>query len=182
MNKKSKMEQLFILVILFIGGFGVFALSGCGGKSCETPKCGSQEFNGGRATGISIPGCGGCLSSGKGCNSCLWPQSCKFSCASWEQEYTDDEGETVTDTASVKGCDTRYYGDGCLGCAQKEKVSYSGCIDYSDENNEWKGFFYGSSDNEEKIIGCINGCGGCVADDRTGAQVLEWIESVEGIE
>ncbi len=181
MNNKSKLEQFFILMIACVGLFGLFALAGCGGKSCETIKCGSTEFMGGKASGISIPGCGGCLSSGKGCNSCLWPQSCKISCGSWNEEYTDEEGNTKTDTATIKGCDTRYYGDGCLGCGQGEKTCYSGCININYEQQKLNGFFYGSSDEAEKFIGCSNGCGGCVADDNVGASTLGLMEDAEGI-
>ena len=183
MNDKSKLEQFFILVIACIGMFGLFALSGCGGgKSCELPKYGSEEYMEGKATGISIPGCGGCLSPGKGCNSCLWPQSCKFSCGKWEKEYVDAKGNAVTDKANVKGCDTRYYGGGCFGCGQREKTCYSGCIDFDSGENRVNGFFYGSSDNKEKIIGCANGCGGCIADNNIGAEILNELERVEDID
>lgn len=182
MNGKSKLEQLFVLIIFSISVLGVFLLSGCGGgKSCEKPKCGNEEFYGGETTGVSIPGCGGCLSSGKGCNSCLWAQSCKVSCAKWENSYTDDSGKEMTEVASVKGCDTRYFGDGCLGCAQQEKSSYLGYITYNEEGESLKGFFYGSSDSEEKFIGCNNGCGGCVADGGIGSEMLKEMETVEGI-
>ncbi len=183
MNKKTKLEQFFILVIMCIGVFGIFALSGCGGgKSCETIKCGSEEYMGGTATGVSIPGCGGCLSSGKGCNSCLWPQSCKISCASWEgDENTNSNEESSKDKASIKGCDTRYYGDGCLGCGQREKTCYSGCINMTSGEDKVNGFFYGGTGREEKIIGCANGCGGCVADGNIGAEILDELEYVEEI-
>lgn len=182
MNRKSKIEQLFILLILCIGVFGVFALSGCGGgQSCETPKCGSEEFSDGEAKGVSIPGCGGCLSSGKGCNSCLWPQSCKISCGNWDEKNTDDGG-TGKNIGSIKGCNTEYYGDGCLGCGQQEKACYLGYINMESDEDKLKGFFYGSTDNEEKIIGCSNGCGGCVADGGIGYQTLIELENVEGID
>ena len=183
MSNRTKGEQFFILVMMCIGVFGLFALTGCGGgKSCEMIKCGSEDFLGGTVTGISIPGCGGCLSSGKGCNSCLWAQSCKVSCGKWEEEGKDDEGEDAAFHSSIKGCDTRYYGGGCLGCYQDEKSCYSGCMDINTDSSKFKGFFYGSTDGGEKFVGCSNGCGGCIADDNIGGSTLYELEHVEGID
>lgn len=183
MNKKTKFEQLFIILIACIGVFGLFAISGCGGeKSCELPRFGSDDSMGINATGVSIPGCGGCLSSGKGCNSCLWPQSCKFSHGEVIQGTNNEGGGGKTkDKASLTGCDIRYYGGGCLDCGQREKKCFSGYIDVDDSDDGMKGFFFGSSDDEEKIIGCANGCGGCVADGNMGENLLNILEKLEGI-
>lgn len=174
MNRRTKTEQFFILMLLCVGVFGIFALSGCGGgQSCETPKCSSD----GEVTGVSIPGCGGCLSSGKGCNSCgncLWAQSYKISCGNWE-----DEDEDIS--ASVIGCDARYYAGGCLGCGQDENSCYSGCVNAEGDDDEIHGFFYGSSNDEEKVIGCYNGCGGCTADGGIGGDLLYDMELRTGI-
>lgn len=175
LNEKSKVEQLFIVTLMFVALIGVFCITGCGGKkSCETPKCGSGEAN--EAYGCSIPGCGGCLSSGSGCNTACWPQSCKYVSFSSSEE---DESSGEEKDFKIKACDTRYYGDGCLGCGQSEKSCYYGCI--TDEKEDMKGFFYGSSDKEEKYIGCINGCGGCIGSYGAGSEMIEEIEYMTGV-
>ena len=174
-NKKSKAEQLFALLLMFAVSIGLLCVTGCGEQSCETPKCGVGEDSGMTAIGCSIPGCGGCLTSGKGCNTACWPQACKISLAS----YKDEEDEN--NKGYVVACDTRYYGGGCLGCAQNEKVCYNGCINLKQNNDEVNGFFYGTSDSEEKMIGCANGCGGCVASGGVGAYMIDELESMEEI-
>lgn len=43
-DKKSKPEQLFVLMLLAVACLGVFALTGCGGsQSCETVQCNSVD-------------------------------------------------------------------------------------------------------------------------------------------
>lgn len=154
-------------------------VTGCGGSSCETVKCGSDELYGTNAVGISVPGCGGCLTSGKGCDSCLWAQSCKFVSVSGVEESESSESEV-----DFKGCDIRYYDGGCLGCGQQEKSCYSGCIkvESENENESMNGFIYGSSDGSEKYIGCVNGCGGCVGSDGIGGMLIQEIEYMIGVE
>ena len=175
-NEKNKAEHLFILMLMFAIAFGTLCITGCGGNSCETIKCGSGEVYGGKATGISIPGCGGCITSGRGCDSCLWAQSCKFVSLS-------DTGEENSE-GSFNGCDVRYYDGGCLGCGQQEKSCYAGCIKNSSDSasESMNGIIYGSSDGSENFIGCAGGCGGCVASDGVGAILIDEIEYVTGVE
>lgn len=191
LNEKSKAEQTFLLILLCVGFFGLFCLTGCGGKSCETIKCssGSNEFI--DVKGCSIPGCGGCLTSGKGCDSCLWAQSCKYvsgkasdvseeDFAFYDDMNNMEDTEEVSeyaDSASMRGCDIRYYGDGCLGCAQNEKSCYAGYIDSESGDEYAKGVFYGNSDNEEKLIGFTSeGCAGCVGSDRLAYLTMYLLE------
>lgn len=191
LNNKSKKEQIFILFLLCIGVFGGLCLSGCGsGKSCETVDCTNQTQDDITIIGISIPGCGGCLTSGDGCGCPLWAQSCKFSTICYpSSEASNDEEESAgmeqekdkkkTDKLLQKqvncitGCDTRYYNHGCLGCGQQEKSCYNGCINV-EEN---VGCFYGStgdsSDTKERMIGCANGCGGCYGTDGSYRDLLD---------
>lgn len=173
-NKKSRIEQVFILVIFCIGVFGVFMLTGCSGQSCETIQYGSVDYQGGCIKSISIPGCGGCLTSGRGCNSCLWPQAYKVSCGNWQEPSTYN-GNEKQDKFNVVGCDTRYYGDGCLGCGQREKTCYGGYMNIDASDDQMRGIFYGSSDNDEKMIGC----GGCISSKGIGAYALGEMETVE---
>lgn len=181
-NSKSKLEQVFIMMVLFISCLGVFTFTGCGGgKSCETIKCNAINDDNRMAAGISVPGCGGCLSSGKGCNSCLWPQSYKCVAGSDRMEVKDGE-DTSTVGTRIVGCDIHYFGAGCVGCGQKEKSSYIGCINRQYPEDEMSGCFYGSSDKEEKLFGCKNGCGGCAASDGIGKLELDIMEGEINIE
>ena len=184
LNKKTKIEQLFILFILCIGCFSMLCITGCGKKSCETFKCGINDSEQGAvASGISIPGCGGCLSSGRGCNSILWPQSCKISYGYSKDTYFDENDKKQHDNNMIFGCDTRYYGGGCLGCAQEEKSCYNGYIDFESQGERvMTGCFYGTSDSKEHLIGCANGCGGCVGSDGMGIEMLKELEEMEGIQ
>lgn len=183
-NQKSKGEQLFILMLLFSMLIGVCCITGCGNKqSCETPKCGSEDFGAGKAVGCSIPGCGGCLTSGEGCNAACWPQACKIVHAS-AKEKDEETGEKAI--AKITACDTRYYDGGgccggCFGCNQEEKSCYTGCIKIKNSSDNMSGFFY-STDSEEKIIGCINGCGGCVGSGGVGGEMMYELESITGVD
>lgn len=182
LNRRSRKEQMFLLLLLSVGVFGGFCLSGCGSRSCETPKCGKEELIfGGKAVGCSIPGCGGCITSEEGCNSACWPQSCKFVKGSWYGDNKD--GDEKMDSASIAACDVRYFGDGCFGCGQKEKSCYYGCINSSNREYEdvYNGFVYGSSDKEEKIIGYVNGCGGCYGTDGSGKEYIQIMENAAGV-
>lgn len=177
-NKRSKVEQLFILMLMFVFIIGVFCVTGCGGKSCETPSCGSEDFGDGTAYGCSIPGLGGILSSGSGCDSACWPQSCKIVSFSGSE---NDENTNEEDVTKIAACDVRYYGNGCLGCGQQEKSCYSGYIKLKDSQTDLNGFFYGSTDNEEKIMGCYNGCGGCIGSGGMGKYLIEELEYTTGV-
>ena len=184
LNEKTKAEQLFIVMLMFVVLLGIFCITGCGGgKSCETPKCGSEDYYGGTARGCSIPGCGGCLTSGKGCNTSCWPQSYKFVAAS-SSEKNEETGEK--DEFRVLFLDTRYYAkQGCLGCGQIEKICYYGCVklkDSSDDSNNANGCFYGSSDSGEKMIGCVNGCAGCFPSEGMGDDTMKYLEDLTGVD
>ena len=164
-NQKSKAEQIFLLCLLFVFAFGLLCVTGCDGCNCETVKCGSEHWEGGSAAGISIPGCGGCLSYKKGCNSCLWAQSVKLMCVT-DKEYHEGYEETY----SYSSCDTRYYDGGdCAGCNQNERKNcYSACmkgqVDSEDgsEDELDVGCIYGACDGSGIFIGCVDGCFGCV--------------------
>lgn len=180
---KSKVEQLFILVVASIGILGLLCLSGCGETSCEGIKCGNACEDEVKAVGISLPGCGGCLSSEKGCDSMCYSQSIKIFTGIIQegeeiQESEDESGEESEVIRSfMLGCDNRYYGDGCLGCAQTEKSCYSGIYAQDIKN---MAVFYGSTDGEEKFCGVSNGCGGCYASDGEGKETITIFE--QGLE
>ncbi len=179
-NQKSKAEQIFLLCLLFVFAFGLLCVTGCDGCDCETVQCGSEHWEGGSAAGISIPGCGGCLSYEKGCNSCLWAQSVKLMCVT-DKEYHEGYEEVY----SYNACDTRYYDGGdCAGCNQDEKSCYAGCVkeqvnaedDSSDELDV--GCFFNTCDGTEKYIGCENGCLGC-GDYYPGLYIYEGLIGID---
>ena len=58
---KKKREQLFLLLLIIVSGFTAFCAAGCGGNSCETMQCGNYEEEDSTFYGVSLPGCGGCL-------------------------------------------------------------------------------------------------------------------------
>lgn len=147
----TKSEQIFQMIIGMILLFAVFCITGCGGNSCECIGAKCDEIDDSKVKIISIPGCGGCLSSGKGCDSCLWAQSCKLVCI-------DDN--TEGGEGNITAVDVHYYGDGCLGCGQTEKGCVTGCIDA-------EGLHVVAYENDEDgcLIGCSDGCFGCISTD-----------------
>lgn len=166
-NQKSKAEQIFLLCLLFAFAFGLLCVTGCDGCNCETVKCGSEEWDGEEVKGVSIPGCGGCISYERGCNSCLWAQSIKCVCVDADIEGEDLQLEEYTEKMDFNACDTRYYDGGCMGCDQKEKSCHVGCVNYKkDSTNNSKdllanGCFYSSCDGTNKYVDCIGGCVSC---------------------
>lgn len=148
-NPKIKGEQLFQLFIAAMGCLIILCITGCGGNSCEKPRCNAKaDDNLGKTIGIdsatkcSVPGCGGCLTSGKGCNSCLWSQSTK--CGFANGEFLDGTADGII------SCDTVYYAPGCMGCGSEEKHSYTACVTAESGNkfvygNNEKAYYWGGS-------------------------------------
>ena len=182
LNQKTKKEQIFILVMLSIFVFSFMCISGCGGqtKSCEIAKCNKETEDGLNAIGVSIPGCGGCLTSGRGCNSCLWAQSYKISVA-YNEEGQESETEELDADYKMVGCNTMYYADSCGGCAQEEKHVYIGFMSANVEGEQMTGAFYTSPDGDESLIGYYDGCGGCINSEGVGAELLNELEGFEQI-
>ena len=118
MKTKSRTEELFVLFVVFTLCMTGFVAAGCGGsKSCEKPKLGAYQG----VSGISLPGLGGCFSSGEGCGDCsLWSQSCKAMGGSFS-DGVDENGQKKA--VSFVGIQDVYYveSDSCMGCG----TSYS---------------------------------------------------------
>ncbi len=171
LNHLSKEKQMFIVMLLFVAVIGIFCMTGCGEQECEKPSYNNVEIDDEEVKVCSLPGCGGCLTSGKGCSCTLWPQSIKYVSA------TDSD-------SCLKGCDVRYYTKhGCLGCSDYQEDScYYGCINMKVSKEKFDGeqvtgIFFGSSDPDseilhriysENIIGCADGCIVFDCDDNIG--------------
>ena len=185
LNRKSKKEQVFLLLMMTIFVFGFMCVTGCGGskKSCEKVKFSKKSEEDINFAGVSIPGCGGCLSSGRGCNSCLWAQSYKLSAACNEKsEELEGEEEETSNNYKVAGCHTTYYADSCGGCSQEEKHIYVGFLSANMKGEEMTGAFYTSPDGDESLLGYYNGCGGCINSHGYGATMMEELEEAEDID
>lgn len=175
MNMK-KIEQLFVLGIGCIGILGLLCISGCGSCSIEMPQFGGIDEDGVRAVGVSIPGCGGCLSSGKGCGSCLWSQAIKLSTGCVEEESDTEE------TSKYLGCDNVYYG-GCGG--RSEGTCYGGLAaqDIKNWGIVWGNYNYsGSGERKEHLLGVADGCVGCYTTEPRIKSIMDDIEDYIGID
>ncbi|MBU5477701.1 hypothetical protein KQI69_00605 [Eubacterium sp. MSJ-13] len=190
LNEKSKIEQFFIIMLMFVALMAMFCLTGCGGcGGCEKIRCGGGESG---SLGLSVPGCGGILTSGKGCNIPLWSQSVKcVSSFGTAKENADAKSE---EAYGMHACDVRYYGGGCLGCLgcnQSQKSCYNGCRKYRDGGEKKREMFFGSAnypkgdDVLEFQIGCSNGCVSlnCADEEErnntSGMYSLEYLTGVE---
>ena len=191
---KIKGKQVFQLLLICIAVFGVLCITGCGNcfgcltcgicSGCDCDRCEVPSFkvqNDG--AGCSVPGCGGCFTYEKGCNTALWPQAIKFMC--YNDEFLDESGTTTIKRKSCfNACDDRYYGDGCLGCGQNEKACYAACL--SDETiatkydetvtAKYKLIVIGQTGKKELIIGCGDGIG-CIS--CTDSEYFNTIYDVE---
>ena len=155
---KSKMDFL-VLVISCMSIFVLFLFSGCGQNKIECIKCGVSDADGVTAQYISLPMCGGCLTSGWGCNTCLYPQKCAVSCASGEEvKYISDspqDSQQSDNTGVVINCDNVYYGNSCIMCGGNERNDYSGIVLL----NGLSGCYCGSTKcNDEYFMAPNNGC------------------------
>lgn len=174
LNSLSKSKQMFIIMLLFGAIIGIFCMAGCGEKDCETPSYDSVEVGDGEVSVCSLPGCGGCLTSGEGCGCALWPQSIKY--------------VSLTEDASyLKGCDVRYYTkQNCLGCVYyTEDSCYYGCANFENGKKKMSGIFFGSTDSgegtfSENVIGCDDGCVSCGSGSLYNSPVIHRVESYVG--
>ena len=172
MDKKTKAEQIFMLLILCVGIFGLLCINGCGGgKSCEKVKF--EKVNGeiAKMASLSVPGCGGCLSPEAGCNSALWAQSCKISVGC----IKDDVAEEVNTSMQLLGVNVKYYGSNCTGCGRDEKNAYGGCINVGEGDWKTMGCFYRTC-GEEKMLYHDNVATGCIKSQGTGYEALRLLE------
>lgn len=199
MERKTKIEQVFVISICFMIVFIIFCATGCGdnGKSCEVPRCGTESGDGYALLGVSIPGCGGILTSGQSCGGCgLWSQAIKCTGGyadigkvpkKIKYEEKDINGNTVTkekveyDTKKllILTLDDRYYEDeGCGACSSPRARACYGTAAVSGPTDWLVAFGYPS---RELSVGCGSGCGACAATARPGAYLIDLTERITEI-
>lgn len=173
LNSKSKGEQLFIMAFLFVVFLSIFCLTGC-----QQPVMGSDTTEGVTSAACSIPGCGGILCSGKGCNTPFWANTCNF--MTLKNDSTAVKYGLEHDI-SMMACDIEYFGTGCggclncFGCGATKKDCYIGCMNIDGST----GLYYGKSDSSERVIGYnseTENCSGCT---KTGDQFYNFIELIK---
>lgn len=169
---KKKWVEIFILVILWVVALGLLCLSGCTSNFFEGIMFANAFEEDMNVVGISIPGCGSCLSSKKVYTSACWPQAIKMIAGSVGEE-------TQGNSLFYLGCDNQYYESGGLGNGEIEQSCYSGLI-YGEQDTFV--LFYGMPREEEKVCGVIYGCVGCIAGDAEGKEVIKMIERWLGID
>lgn len=167
-NMKSRSEQLFILFFICIGLFSVLCIQGCGGqkKSCEPIQWGKDSLKISESEiaeywGVSIPGCGGICTPGRGCSSSCWANSCKIS----EIHYLKDNSGNSSKAdlhSSILANDCRYYDKNILGCGGTEQSCYQAFAENVNDGNSTRatGLILGNTrENPYEIrIYIKNGC------------------------
>ena len=131
MNDKTKVKQFFALLLLSTFGFIMMCASGCGSQgstqSCEKfDRIKGTTADGRTIDAISIPGCGGICSSGRGCgfDTCgIWNQSIKY------VKITDRQGHYTIfvdnlyfkNKGCVSSCSDRQELHACYGLTMSER-------------------------------------------------------------
>lgn len=199
----NRQKQFMLLVFISIVSFSLFLGTGCGQeKSCELPKIGCEstdDIDGIGGVGISIPGCGGCLSSGAGwrCDTFgLWSQSIKVVVGVSNREYivadsknkedrADRDGgkKKETDTAILLGIDDQYYVDEGCGSCKKNKLHAVYGLAVCDSPTKWL-ISVGHAPKGELYVGCGSGCAdiGACGSEEPGRILLDILEHALDVE
>lgn len=180
-DKKTKQNQKYALMLVWfcIGIMGFCMLSSCG-DGCQL-KCGQvPEHKSGnismdsaevKADYYSFPSCGGCITSGRGCNSCFWGEN--FVCASVKGTY--DKAEVTT-----LGCGEMYYGNSCGGCGTSLENVYMGIMI---SNNGMGGLYFGDSSYSPLWGSCQCAYGifddGCVCGSDDDGKFVTFLPELE---
>lgn len=164
MDKKTKGEKLFILLLIVTIGLALICLTGCS-SSCFGCTVGCDEDDIGCVNGIGYEsdGCG----SEDSCNA-------TWNCIDFVEPYDDGDGKVLllscaTNEDSCSGESGCYNGTFCGGCG-----ACGTC-----------GFFCGSSEDydvDESEFGCMHGCFTCGDTDGFWGYILENIYDLVGIE
>lgn len=118
MEKKSRKEQLFALVMAMVVLAGCVCVTGCGGGNDSSgdklyESRSDEEGNGGCQW--SVPGLAGCFGCESGCLSCLWAENCACGKRGGKNKSGEEE--------DIYGCIINYRGAGCFGCGKEPKTT-----------------------------------------------------------
>lgn len=160
MDKKTKAEKLFVLLMISVACVVLLCFTGCSG-SCFGCSVGCENGEGGCASGLShtSEGCGSEDSCITTCN-----------CVDFEEPYDDDSGKVL-----LLSCET--VEDGCGG----ESGCYSGSYCGGCSSCGSCGIFFGEIDGynvDETNLGCIDGCMACGDTDSAWAYLLNKLYSL----
>lgn len=162
-DKKSKSEKLFVLVLLFVGLIVMLGLTGCGG-SCFGIGLGCES-----GENYSLIGLSSCSPFSFDCNdSCRTATGCI--------EFTGDEAEGangISDLA-LTSCDIAL--GGCLDCNLYSALSFgkgADCGDFgltlgtaSTDLVNAGGYYTDETITCETTLGCIDGGIGCAGNQN----------------
>lgn len=151
MKKNEKRMNFLTLVLSCLAFVGLFFMTGCGNGCGQMPDVGTAELEGEQYAYVTIPMCGGCLTSGWGCSSFLWGEKCTLSTILADQ--------SAENNIKILHCGETYYGDDCTGCGENSEYVYCGLGAATLDSKDMAGCYFGSSEgNDEYILGYYDGC------------------------
>lgn len=166
MKTEIKMKQFFALTLISMFSFLLLCATGCesGGKSCEPIRCESKSDKNNKLMGLSIPGCGGLFSPGRGCGF--------DTCGLWSQRIIGIIGvEKIkqNEKSFILGVDNHYYkNEGCISsCSDANKLKSCHALVIFGGGNYLISLGRPSG---ELYIGCVDGsCGFGACSNGPGA-------------
>lgn len=151
MKKNEKRMNFLTLVLSCLAFAGLFFMTGCGKGCGQMPDGGAVTEDGMQLAYVSIPMCGGCLTSEWGCSSCLWGEKVTLS------TYTSNESEE--NNMTMINCGEIYYGSKCTGCGDNPEYVYCGFGNGKLDGKDMTGCYYGSTVGDaEYVCGYYDGC------------------------
>ncbi len=150
--------NILTMALSCIGVLALVFMTGCGNGCGQVPKCNTITYEDVDISYTSIPMCGGCLTSGWGCTSCLWGENCICS----DISHTTSAEENYSSITCIEV----YYGNMCLGCGSDGFVAYNGVLTGDRLGEPFVLCYNGGTVVDEHVCGCGNG--GCVNSDNDG--------------
>lgn len=173
MKRDQKRMNILIMGLSCMGVMALLFMTGCGNGCGQVPHCGGTTLYDADLSYISLPMCGGCLTSRWGCSSCLWGENCVIS--------TVSENHADNDYYTSLNCGELYYGNSCTGCGSEAYYVYNG-ISIGEENGERNLLcYYGATVDQKEYIYGYKG-GACVCTGNEGPLEMEFVYLTELIE
>lgn len=168
MNRKSKAEHIFLILILCCICLSALCLAGCGGSclGCSCSFDNEREESVGRATGIT------CMA-----NSCLMDRACIATggCLNIGAMEEDVTAQTGVDSMRFISCETVKNG-ACSGSSCYRSCYYGSCENFGCVRGS-----YEEGKADDCAVGCTDGVLGCVDTDGDWHSMLEAIYSWLGV-